>query len=163
MRKLTRKSLEELAMMLPVVENEIQASYVGGGNGDSYNIRGGRLEDTTEGVVFHSDSGFSVTFDGVDISTPWWIKDGTAAQKGGTIYIDDGWLNSSFGISDFIHEYGHYLQEQEMSRTEYLKEAAESMWSVLIDPENHDNQPFEQEATRKGMEYWNKQLEKLNR
>ena len=33
MRKLTRKSLSELAMMLPVVENEIQASYVGGGDG----------------------------------------------------------------------------------------------------------------------------------
>ena len=33
MRKLTRMSLEELAMTLPVVENEIQASYVGGGNG----------------------------------------------------------------------------------------------------------------------------------
>lgn len=35
MKKLTRKSLEELAMMLPVVENEIQTSFVGGGNGES--------------------------------------------------------------------------------------------------------------------------------
>ena len=33
MKKLTRKSLSELAMMLPVVENEIQTSFVGGGAG----------------------------------------------------------------------------------------------------------------------------------
>ena len=32
MKKLTRKSLSELAMMLPVVKNEIQTQYVGGGN-----------------------------------------------------------------------------------------------------------------------------------
>lgn len=35
MKKLTRKSLSELAMMLPVVENKIQTQYVGGGNGES--------------------------------------------------------------------------------------------------------------------------------
>ena len=33
MKKLTRKSLSELAIMLPVVENEIQTSFVGGGAG----------------------------------------------------------------------------------------------------------------------------------
>lgn len=35
MRKLTRKSLDELAKTLPVIEEEFQMSYVGGGNGTS--------------------------------------------------------------------------------------------------------------------------------
>ena len=33
MRKLTRKNLEELAMILPVIEQKLLSSYVGGGNG----------------------------------------------------------------------------------------------------------------------------------
>ena len=161
MRKLTKKSLNELAMTLPVVEKEIQTSFVGGGNGDTYNIVGGRLEDTTEGVVFHSDSGFSVTFNGVDIATSY-VTSGAAYQLNGTIHIDEGWLNSGFGISDFVHEYGHYLQQQEMSTSGYYVEAATSVWSAWTDPENHMDRPFEKEATQKGEEYWEKQLEKLN-
>lgn len=35
MRKLTRKSLEELAKTLPVIEDRFQKSYVGGGDGTS--------------------------------------------------------------------------------------------------------------------------------
>lgn len=37
MRKLTRKSLDELAKMLPVIEESFQMSYVGGGDGTSAN------------------------------------------------------------------------------------------------------------------------------
>lgn len=37
MRKLTRKSLDELAKMLPVIEELFQMSYVGGGDGISAN------------------------------------------------------------------------------------------------------------------------------
>lgn len=32
----------------------------------------------------------------------------------------------------------------------------ESGFSVLTDPENHDNQPFEKDATRRGEEYLRK-------
>lgn len=35
MRKLTRKSLDELAKTLPAIEESLQMSYVGGGNGTS--------------------------------------------------------------------------------------------------------------------------------
>ena len=35
MRKLTRKSLDELAKTLPVIEESFQMIYVGGGNGTS--------------------------------------------------------------------------------------------------------------------------------
>lgn len=35
MRKLTRRSLDELAKTLPVIEESFQTSYVGGGNGTS--------------------------------------------------------------------------------------------------------------------------------
>lgn len=38
MRKLTRKSLDELAKMLPVIEESFQMSYVGGGDGTSANL-----------------------------------------------------------------------------------------------------------------------------
>ncbi len=37
MRKLTRKSLDELAKTLPVIEESFQMSYVGGGDGTSAN------------------------------------------------------------------------------------------------------------------------------
>ena len=35
MRKLTRKSLDELAKTLPVIDETFQMIYVGGGNGTS--------------------------------------------------------------------------------------------------------------------------------
>ena len=35
MKKLTRKSLNELAKTMPVIEESLQMSYVGGGNGTS--------------------------------------------------------------------------------------------------------------------------------
>lgn len=37
MKKLTRKSLNELAKTMPVIEESLQMSYVGGGNGTSAN------------------------------------------------------------------------------------------------------------------------------
>lgn len=37
MKKLTRKSLDELAKTMPVIEESLQMSYVGGGNGTSAN------------------------------------------------------------------------------------------------------------------------------
>ena len=35
MRKLTRKSLSELAQKMPVLSENVQSSFIGGGNGTS--------------------------------------------------------------------------------------------------------------------------------
>ena len=37
MKKLTKKNLSELAKTMPVIEESLQMSYVGGGNGTSAN------------------------------------------------------------------------------------------------------------------------------
>ena len=36
MKKLTKKNLSELEKTMPVIEESLQMSYVGGGNGTSY-------------------------------------------------------------------------------------------------------------------------------
>lgn len=201
-RRLTRESLTELAKRMPVLSEDMQRSYVGGGDGTfgnpysyqeylqlnsprqvyylnesgnltyalsesvviayrgtEYKIAGGTLVDTPEGVEFHSDSGIKVWFPFVDISTSI-VNEGTAYNLTGTIHIDKGWLEKGFGINDFLHEFGHYLQEIEMGFSEYVTGVAiPSMLSLLRDPESHDSQPFEQDATKRGQEFWNKWLE----
>ena len=45
MKKLTRKSLNELAKTMPIIEESLQMSYVGGGNGTSAIWNGGYVEN----------------------------------------------------------------------------------------------------------------------
>lgn len=154
MKKLTKKNLVELAEVLPVIDSNLQRKFVGGGDA-TLRIEGGYLVDTAEGVVFKSDSGCEMFFEGVDISTSS-VAEYSAYQFNGTIHISQSWADSGFGISVFVHEYGHYLQQNEMGTFKYITDVAiPSVYSAATDPENHSSQSYEQDATERGEVYWN--------
>lgn len=153
--KLTRKSLDELVLVMPVIDELEQGVMVGGGDGDIV-IYGGVLHNGNGGVTFIGNDGTTCFFEGVTARTPAIIADGTAYQFGGNINMSKKGLSTNFGIEDFAHEYGHYLQQKEMGVIDYTFQVAiPSAWNLLHDPQTHDQQPYEQGATTKGMEYYN--------
>ena len=156
MKKLTKEDLTELSKTLTLIEPNAQRQFIGGAgrNGEHLRISGGTLIDTAAGVDFISDTKEVTHFKGVDFSTSW-VRDDTAYQLNGTIHISEKWLKNGFNIYDFAHEYGHYLQQQDPN-CNYPLMAAESAFSELFDPENHANQPFEKDATRRGEAYLRK-------
>ncbi len=153
MKKLTKKDLTELSKTLPLIEPNAQRQFIGGAgrNGRTLRIEGGTLMDTPEGVDFISDSGEITHFIGVDLSTSW-VTSNAAYQLNGTIHIGKKWLKNGFDLYDFAHEYGHYLQQQDPNHN-YTLTIIKSVYSLLTNPKNHENQPFEKDATRRGNEY----------
>ena len=156
MKKLNKEDLTGLSKTLTLIEPNAQRQFIGGAgrNGEHLRISGGTLIDTAAGVDFISDTKEITHFKGVDFSTSY-VFDNTAYQLNGMIHISEKWLKNGFNIYDFAHEYGHYLQQQDPNYN-YLATMLESGFSVLTDPENHDNQPFEKDATRRGEEYLRK-------
>ena len=153
MKKLTKKDLTELSKTLLLIEPNAQRQFIGGAgrNGDTLCISGGTLIETPEGVDFVSDSGEITHFAGANFSTSW-VFGNTAYQLNGTIHIGKKWLKNGFNIYNFAHEYGHYLQQQDPNYN-YTLTILKSLYSVLTDPKNHANKPFEKDATRRGYEY----------
>ena len=147
MKKLTRKNLDELTNAMPVISEQDQRSCVGGAPGDILDISGG--------TVFFGENGFMTFYRDVTFSTKN-VVDGAAYQLNGVIHISQSWANNGFSNDDFAHEYGHFLQQQEMGTLAYLRYVAiPSMESVWTDPDNHASEPFEIDATERGMEYKN--------
>ena len=101
------------------LNDSIQASILGGGY--PLKIKGGTLVEKNGGVQYTGDDGTTCFFSGVSLGNS--ALSGTAYQYNGTIHIDEGWANGKdgvqFDINNFIHEYGHFLQEQEMGHFEY--------------------------------------------
>jgi RHS repeat-associated protein len=53
------------------------------------------------------------------------------------------------------HEYGHYLQHEEMGTMRWLREVARpSLNSAANDPNNHMSMPYERDATRRAIDYY---------
>lgn len=107
MKKIQRLSLNELEETCTLLNDYAQASILGG---KDIKIKGGFLQEINGGVQYTGDDGSTCFFSGVSLSTT--SPSGTAYQYGGTIHIDEKWR--SFDVNDFAHEYGHYIQEQEM-------------------------------------------------
>lgn len=155
MKKLTRKNLDELTNAMPVISEQDQRSCVGGAPGDILDISGGYLIEMSGGTVFFGENGFMTFYRDVTFSTKN-VVDGAAYQLNGVIHISDSWVNNGFSNDDFAHEYDHFLQQQEMGTAAYLATVViPSVWSAWTDPENHANEPFEIDATERGMEYKN--------
>lgn len=153
MKKLTKEDLTGLSKTLTLIEPNAQRQFIGGAgrNGEHLRISGGTLIDTAAGVDFISDTKEITHFKGVDFSTSY-VFDNTAYQLNGMIHISEKWLKNGFNIYDFAHEYGHYLQQIDPNHN-YPVTMVKSFYSLLTDPENHHNQPYEKDATRRGEEY----------
>lgn len=130
----------------------------------TYRIFDGTLIVTDQGVQLFRDDGLLILFEGVSLSLRW-VWPGTAYQLNGCIHISQKWLNHNFTCKDFIHEYGHYLQQSTMNRYQYLlKIGLPSVFSVLYDRlfkvRRHHSRWFEKEATQLGRAYYFNQMEK---
>jgi hypothetical protein len=116
----------------------------------TYDIKGGTLIETSAGVIFHDEFGGCMFFGGVDISTN--AINSNAFQWNSTIHLPNP---GDWNISDVIHEYGHYIQQQIQGTLSYLLTVAiPSMLSCIFDDyDEHMARSFEEEATRLGELY----------
>lgn len=159
-RKLTRATIDEIRKEMPVLNLDEKRSVLGGYDPvkgyETIGIAGGYLQENGAGTWFYGEDGRRIFFEGVGISTSC-VMPGTAYQSGGVITIAKDWLNDSgypFNVDTFAHEYGHYLQEQEMGSYAYWKDVAvPSGYNLLTDPGSHDYMPYEQDATKRGQDY----------
>lgn len=148
MKKIGKLRLDELKKNVKVLTPEEQRRYVGGQ--DVWRIAGGYLYEVEGGTLFCGDDDRSVWFPGVSVTT-WWTKKDTAYQYNGTIHIDENWLENGFNIYDFAHEYGHYIQQYLLGDEAYDRYIAiPSMHDLATDPEHHDEQWYEKDATERG-------------
>lgn len=123
-----------------------------------FKIQGGYLIPKETHVLFPSDKGEEIIFQGIRVSTSRVVKN-AAYQLNGVIYISKNWIKKGFSVQDFAHEYGHYLQQKELGLFKYLvKIAFPSMFSLAAKPKKHFQRPFERDATNKGNEYLKRYL-----
>lgn len=156
MKKIQRLSLNELEETCTLLNDYAQASILGG---KDIKIKGGVLQEINGGVQYTGDDGSTCFFSGVSLSTT--SPSGTAYQYGGTIHIDEKWR--SFDVNDFAHEYGHYIQEQEMGTFTYtysvgVPSAFDVMWGNFFDwlgisHKEHSHRSYEVDASEKGNDY----------
>jgi hypothetical protein len=87
----------------------------------------------------------------------WGQGDGSAVTLGS--YINGGRdLKADPNNSLFQHEYGHYLQSQEMGWGYFSRVGIPSLFSA-DGTGNHKYQPFEQDANRRAFMYFNKNVD----
>jgi hypothetical protein len=158
MKKLKKITLETMKNDFHVLNKAFLKTILGGGYVGSYSINGGTITNWTYGdynyAVFTSNGGQVLVLEGVHVggnTLPFQESD-TACYFNGEIRIGSDW--SDFGFSDLVHEYGHYLQSQDMSAADYWSGAVGSAWNIWQDDgEGHSEMPFEQDATNRGNEY----------
>ncbi len=145
---------------MPVLGKVDQAFLLGGGN--ILYISGGYLENMSYGVLFVGNDGTRCFFNGVSWTTDGLyniipVVENTAYQWNGTIHIDYGWAKDGFNVYNFAHEFGHYLQQEEMGTYNYLRYVAyPSMYNLQFeDGYNHNSMPYETDATSRGIKFFN--------
>lgn len=158
MRTLLRKNLDELALTMPIINESDQRNFVGGTIVTSIRINGGYLysydyenDDLGKLTVYQPDNGGApIIFDGVNCS------DGSL---GGCAYQLNGIKvgpnpESNFDIGIMIHEYGHYLQQEEMGTIAYVIYAGlGSAYGNVVPGVDYYEIPSENNASERGQEY----------
>jgi hypothetical protein len=77
----------------------------------------------------------------------------------GSFIVGDNSIRPDANNPLFQHEYGHYLQSQEMGFAYYPRVGIPSLMSAMIDDGNHIYQPAEQDANRRAFLYFNENVE----
>jgi hypothetical protein len=150
MRTLRKKDIESMARELQVLRRIEEKSIVGGVS--VFILTDSIAISTQSGTSIYYLNGCTLYLSGVQMSTNM-VTSGAAYQFNGTIHINP---DVKWSASDIIHEYGHYIQQQEMGTWGYMTDVAiPSLWSAARDPENHDTKWFEKDATEKGNDYAN--------
>ncbi len=110
----------------------------------------GSIQNTCYGVK-------SVSYYDGATAIEYYKEDWGAFTLGSFINGERG-LQADPNNSLFQHEYGHYLQSQEMGWAYISRVAIPSLMSAKKDNDNHDYQPFEQDANRRAFLYFNKHV-----
>ncbi|MEL6671844.1 MAG: FG-GAP-like repeat-containing protein [Bacteroidota bacterium] len=76
----------------------------------------------------------------------------------GSFIIGDNTMVADPNNPLFQHEYGHYLQSQEMGPAYFARIGIPSVISASTDPGNHDWHPVEQDANRRAFLYFNERI-----
>ncbi len=116
-------------------------------------IAGGVLYNVHEGCLFIAHSGKRCLFAGVRCSLRGVLRD-AAYQAGGVIRVSPRWVRDDerpFNIHDFAHEYGHFLQQQDMGSWRYYTRVA--IDSLLHPGSGHYDRHYEADATLRGEQY----------
>lgn len=160
MKKIKRLSLNGLEETQMLLNDVTKASIVGGAAAcGGREIAGGTLEERNGGVVYTGNDGSTCFFAGVKLGDGFAVEN-TAYQLGGVITISKSW--TSFNVDDFAHEYGHYLQEQEMGHWNYFWDVAVySAYDMLVNGGyGHQDLSVEKDATERGKAYLSSHLTK---
>ncbi|MBR1594174.1 MAG: hypothetical protein IJ692_04520 [Alloprevotella sp.] len=123
-------------------------------------IEDGILRNGREGTLFRSRAtGKEILFRGVRTHVGgWYMPPYAAFQLFGHIHIGRRWQKEGFCVTDYAHEYGHYLQEKSIGHLRYVFcVAIPSVWSLLRNPRRHAEKRFEQEATCLGRDFLHEQ------
>jgi hypothetical protein len=155
LRKLSLKAMENT--LQPLNEEFLKKILGGDGYVSSFDMNGGTVTNWQYGndryAVFSSNDGRVIVLEGVHVGNdtlPFQSSD-TACYFGGNIRIGSDWDN--FDFNDLMHEYGHYLQNQDMSSLLYYYGAAGSVINMATGGDGHSQMPFEQDATNRGNSY----------
>lgn len=160
-RKITRASIEELRKEMPVLNEEEEQSIVGGTKVSSIRINGGYLisydyeNELGQLTVFQPDGGGQpIVFDGVVCSNSS-APDGSAYQLNGIVRVGDS-PEYYFNIGLMIHEFGHYLQQEEKGTISYLWYAGKGSLEGRMDKDiDYYDIPSERDASNRGNNYMN--------
>jgi RHS repeat-associated protein len=88
-----------------------------------------------------------------------WGKGSGAAVTLGSYITGGSELKADPNNALFQHEYGHYLQSQEMGWAYLPRVGIPSVMSTFKNDRNHKYQPYEQDANRRAFLYFNKNVE----
>lgn len=152
MKKIQRLSLNGLKETCLLLDDTTKMSILGGG--DKVNIKGGTLENMQNGVQYVGTDGTTCFFEGVNYAIGGIVWKDSAYQLLGTIRISKSWIEDGFSVESFAHEYGHYLQQKDMSVWDYTILAVKSLYSSISD--GHSSKSYEQDASGRGSDYYNK-------
>ncbi|SEJ78985.1 hypothetical protein SAMN05216327_12019 [Dyadobacter sp. SG02] len=140
-------SFDDLIADLSIIESEQDLNSIRGG--DTIYINGGYIVNSGGNATFYSNNGTSFTLPGATVYSSQNWGDNHYQLSGG-IYLDP---NGGADVSTLIHEYGHYLQQQQMGTGSYIAAGLGSAYSVYTNPGEHASQPFEVQATNYGYQY----------
>lgn len=163
--KLTRAVIDEIRKEMPMLDVEESRNIIGGGDIVGIRIKDGYLVSydysDVGGGKFTSyqpdNGGQTIIFDGVLCSN---------GSLGGCPYQFCGIKvgpdpESNFGIEEMIHEYGHFLQQEEMGAVKYVFVAGSGSYDanhneMYTSPESgcgYYDQPNECDASLRGQKY----------
>lgn len=153
MKKLEKLTLKELANTVNILFMDEAAARCGGSGTDYYQMANGVFINYDGYGVYVGNGGQQVVFDGVNVDGCVVCNPSAAYQFGGTINVGSNW-GSDFSFSALTHEYGHYLQQEEMGTWDYINNVAIPSMNSVNDS-NHSSQGYEQDATDLGNSYVN--------